>query len=74
MITFELCLHRLEEFFRDNRLMFALIPVTAFLWVLERAVIEGVLQNDVDVAERQILVALAFEVEVELEPVMRLPS
>ena len=54
--------------------MFPLIPVATFLRVLKGAVVERILENDVDITEGKILVSPGgFEVEFKLQPVVYFP-
>ena len=73
LIALQLLLHFVEKLSRDERLMLSLIPVAASLRIFEYAVIKSVLEEQINIAEREMLVALRPEVQLEFEPVIDLP-
>ena len=54
--------------------MLALIPVAGFPWVLERSVVERILQCPKYITQGHVVVADAFEVRLKLEPLMYLSA
>lgn len=74
LIAFELGLAEVEKFFRDDRLVLAVVPVAALAWSFESAVVEGIIEDAVDATERQGFVSSRFEVEIMLEPVVYFAS
>jgi len=70
LVTFELGLTEIEKVFRDNRLVFAVVPVAAFAWAFELPVIERVIEDAIYAAKCQRFVAPSFEVKIVLEPVV----
>ena len=51
--------------------MLALVPVAAVAWEFKPSVVERILEDAVDTAERQCLVATCLEIQVVLEPVIK---
>jgi hypothetical protein len=54
---------------RDNRLVLSCIEVSTLLWVFKNPIIDGVLQNEIYVAESESFVAVpCLKVQIKLEP------
>lgn len=70
-IVHHILLHLIEEFLRDDRRMLADIPLTSSFRVLEGAVVEGVAERDVYVADGERFATLRLEFYFVLEPHMQ---
>ncbi|MFH1192993.1 MAG: hypothetical protein V1656_01590 [Candidatus Jorgensenbacteria bacterium] len=64
MIPLDLRLHFQEQLLADQRLMLPRVEVPAPARVLEGAVVEGILDDEEDIAEREVVVALRAEIQL----------